>query len=133
VYAVGEFKGLAQGTINPNSSVYLFVGPTASVAVGAGQRLLGSASAALATASGVAIADVGLCYRPSNTNTLTNFTPGLDYMTVEIDTTSFPLSVSASVGGLTAGTYTVGLCIRNSGAVALADNDAVSGWVIVTN
>jgi hypothetical protein len=133
VYAVGEFRGLVSSTIAANSSAYVFVGPTASVAVGSGQRLLGSASAAVGTLSGVATLDAGLCYRPTNSNTLTNFAAGIDFMTVEVDTTSFPLSVSASVGGLTAGTYTVGLCIRNSGAVALGDNDVVNGWVIVTN
>jgi hypothetical protein len=113
--------------------VYVFVGPTASVAVGAGQRLLGSASAAVGTVSGVATLDAGLCYRPSNSTTLTNFASGIDFMTAEVDTTSFPLAISASIGALAAGTYTVGLCIRNSGTVALGDNDVVNGWVIVTN
>lgn len=123
------------GTITTsNTTAYQFVGPTASITTtSSAQKITGSGSATIATDTGVAaIVWYGLCYRPAGNTTLTNFV-GASYLITEVDATRSPKTVSASVTGLAAGTYDVGVCIMNRSAVAINDTDYVNGWFILTN
>lgn len=110
----------------------MFVGPTLIVAVAAGQRITATTVASLATAAGTATGDVGICHQLNGAGALTNFV-GLNYLTVGWTTTRIPTAAAATVSGLAAGNYTVGMCVRNTGATALANNDWVNGWVMLTN
>jgi hypothetical protein len=74
----------------------------------------------------------GLCYRPTGNTTITNFV-GASYIITEVDTTRNPRTVSASTTGLAAGSYDVGVCIRNNSTAVIDDNDFVNGWFILTN
>lgn len=130
IVTTATFAG-SVGSIAGGSSSYVFAGPTASVTVTTNQRLTGSAVAVLGLASaGSQSMDIGLCYQDAGG--IQNFA-GSSYMTVPAtgNRTAFP--VAASRAGLSAGTVTVGFCVRNGGVTALSNNDFVNGWVQVTN
>ena len=111
----------------------MFVGPTLIVAVAAAtQRITATTVASLATAAGTGVGDAGICYQLNGAGALTNFVGG-NYTTVGWTTTRIPTAAAATVTGLAAGNYTVGMCVRNTGATALANNDWVNGWVMLTN
>ena len=130
------FAGGPVGNFPAGAVDYAFAGPLFAVSITPGQRLTGSATAALGTLSaGTAVFDVGLCYQLQPGGTITNFA-GVEYMTVQIVTANerATFAVAASVAGLTAGTvYNVGYCVRNWGPLALNFNDWVNGWVMKTN
>lgn len=131
VVVTGTFNG-SIGTIPGSSTLWVLVGPTATVTTTASQRLTGAASAPLGIlGTGTVSFDYGLCYRPSAGGTVTNFT-GSSYSTGEAasNRTAFAATASVSPG---AGTWAVGFCVRNAGTVSLDDNDWVNGWIIVTN
>ena len=118
------------GVIAANSATYGFIGQTASITIEANQRLFGGGSAALAATSGTAQFRLGLCFQPG-AGALVNFTG--NYMEAQADTLRASQSVMAAGPALPAGDYTVGMCVRNSGAVALDDNDFMNAWIAVTN
>ncbi|MFN0188114.1 MAG: hypothetical protein ACKVQV_05380 [Bacteroidia bacterium] len=121
------------GSIAASSAVYVLVGGSAIVTITAGQKIVGVASAPLAVGSGVTAARIGMCYAPSPAGTpVTNFV-GSAYSSFEIDTNRGSFSASASISGLPAGTYFVGMGIMNFGVAAIADTDYVNGWVMVVN
>lgn len=73
--------------------------------------------------------DYGICYQLGG-GTLTTFQT---YLTSTITATArLPFSAS-SVVTPGAGTYTVGMCVRNTGAAAINSNDWVNGFIMVTN
>jgi hypothetical protein len=117
-----------------NAAGFQFMGPTATVTTSSNsQKITGSGSAAIATSTGVATGVLtGLCYRVTGGSTISNFA-NASYEIVEVGTTRTPVAVSASVTNLAPGTYDVGMCIRNTSAVVIDDNDYINGWFIVTN
>jgi hypothetical protein len=132
IVSTAAFSGGA-GSIAGGAVAYVFVGPTAQVAVAAGQKLTGSASAVLAYAAGSPSGSIwyGLCYQAAG-GAITNFVGG-NYLIATATTTRSPFAIGASVTGLAAGTYTVGYCVRNTAAAALNNNDFVNGYIQVTN
>lgn len=131
VVATGIFNGNAGVGPFTGMSSYGFVGPQATVTVASGQKLTAAAEAPLATTSGVAAVQFGICYQ-LGAGAVTNFAGGA-FGIAEIDTTRTPVAATASISNLAAGTYKVGFCLLQFGAVAINDNDYVNGWVIVTN
>lgn len=119
-------------TVNGSSLAFAWAGTPVSVTVGAGQRLTGSAVAILGTSSGSATAvGFGLCYQ-SGAGALVTFYP-VSYTSAASISARAPYAAAGTVSGLAAGTYNVGFCVRNVSATALNSNDAINGWVMVTN
>lgn len=132
VVSMHSFAGLIP-SIAASSTTYIFAGPTTTVTISAGQKIVGAATAPLATISGIATAKIGLCYAPISTpSNLTNFV-GFSFSEVQIDITKDTYSATATVSGLSPGTYLVGFGVFNSGLVAISNNDYVNGWVMVVN
>jgi hypothetical protein len=134
VVATASFNGSA-GTIPSSPSAYVFVGPTGTVTITASQRLTVMAVAILAAVGTTQLSDLGLCYRNAGTPAVepTNFVGG-NYLSVPITPGRKPYTVAGSVLLGQSGTWTVGMCIRNSATVqTVTDNDYVNGWVMVTN
>ena len=133
VVTVLPINGNIGNTIVGNSFVYVFAGPTVSVTITAGQKIVAVASAPLATTAGTSSGDIGICYAvPPLNSPITNFV-GASYSNVEFTTTRNTYTASATISGLAAGTYTIGFGVRNTGATTLADNNSSNGWVMVVN
>lgn len=132
IVATGSFSGLIN-TIAASSSAYVFAGGTATVTTTAGQRLTATAVGpmGLAAASAVQNGIVDVCYQPSAGGTISNFAGG-SYMLHRFGPQRTPYAAAGSVVP-GANTWKVGLCVRNTGAVAITDNDYSNGWVQVTN
>jgi hypothetical protein len=131
---VAGFNGHIFGAITGSAAAFVFAGPTATVTTTATQRLTGSAEAPIGLAEGSSdqTAEIDLCYQPNAGGTLTNFN-GMNssshVMFSDIRTYS---AAGTVVPG--AGTWKVGLCVRNNGGTAsISRNDYVNGWVMVTN
>src|SRR5690606_8165572 len=108
-------------------------GPTVQVTTTATQRITGTIAAGL----GINIfdtwvpTDIDLCYR-SGANPLINF-HGDNYTFTYVDVAPEPYQVAGTVQP-GAGTWQVGFCVRHRySTTALNANDAVNGWVVVTN
>ncbi|MCC6328068.1 MAG: collagen-like protein [Acidobacteria bacterium] len=117
----------------PNNSSYLFAGPTVSVTLTDGQRLIGAASASILSNPGTQpgeVFDYGLCYQAAG-GTINNFLDN-NFLAAHKPVQLSNFSASAVVE-LPAGTYTVGFCIRNRSATAIGPGDTVNGWLMVAN
>lgn len=131
VVAIASFAGPLP-SIPANAPNFTLVGPTSTVTITSVQRLSGSASAILRrTVANTGVVLLGLCYQ-QGAGPITNFA-GLNYMETQVDTFGRPYAVAVSVVPGTAGTYTVGFCVRNASTGPLDGNDYVNGWVMVTN
>jgi hypothetical protein len=74
--------------------------------------------------------DLQVCWSPTGANTPQFFDPP-NYMTIRAaSTTTVPYTSSLSTT-LPAGSYDIGLCVRNWGAAALDRNDWINGSVMV--
>lgn len=109
-----------------------FAGPTAVVTTNAGDRLTGTAGGDMGSSGATGNADVGLCYRPSTNSfaPLTSFSGNhRPLFTPERRT-----YIAAATVVLGAGTWKVGLCVRNNSPVGLtiSNNFNAIGWVEVT-
>jgi len=127
-----SFFGPVQ-TIAPNSGAWVFAGPPALVTTTAlHPRVVGAASAALGFAPGSAegVADLGMCYRPASGGTLLNFY-GANFIQHGFSVARLPYVATATVA-LPAGSFLVGLCVRNSSSHAISNNNYVNGYVQVT-
>lgn len=132
IVASYTISGLAPSII-PASSPLAFIGPTVTVTVTNGRRITGSASASLGTTAGNIASGVwtSLCYQASGGPI--NWFGGANTMQVSVITvTRIPYAAASSVQ-LTAGTYTVGYCVQNQTLTALANNDWINGFFLVTN
>ncbi|MDI1482518.1 collagen-like protein [Polyangium sp. y55x31] len=119
-------------TVNGSSLAFAWAATPVSVTVAAGQRITGSAVAILGTSSGSATSvGFGLCYQ-SGAGPLVTFYPA-SYTSAASISARAPYAAAGTVSGLAAGTYNVGFCVRNVSATALNSNDAINGWVMVTN
>ncbi|MBI5090332.1 MAG: hypothetical protein HZB15_16150 [Actinobacteria bacterium] len=128
VVSTARFSGLMNTLFVAGS--YVFMGPTTSVTVAAGQRMTGSAMAPIGVSAGAATVQLDLCYRTNGTsNALTGFNGG-EYSVVEVSTVRVSYAVTGTVVP-GAGTWEVGVCgITNA---SLNDNNFVNGYVQVTN
>ena len=121
-------------SISNDSRQWVFAGPTATVTTTASQRITGAAQAPLGTTTaGKAMFRYDLCYRAADTlNIPLNFT-GDDFSQGEVSDTAGIISFSADASVVPgAGTWEVGYCVWNFGALVLDNNDFVNGWVIIT-
>lgn len=116
-----------------NSSSYVFAGPAAQVTTTASHpRVTGTATAPMGLLSGSPQhSDVGVCYQPSSGGVLTNFV-GTNFSTSYF-TTQRATYAAAATKVLPAGTFNVGMCVRNNGGSAINNNNYVNGWVMVTS
>jgi len=124
----------------PPSSVWVFAGATASVTTSSKQALTGVAVGGLGLVTGLASTTVALdlCYRPESGSALKNFAGNLNYLDHRVTSeTRAYTAVGTVMPG--AGTWRVGLCVRNADAAGnpnvapLGNNDYVNGWIQVTN
>ncbi len=127
------FSGAIQSIVG-SATVYVFAGPTATVTITASQHLTGSASGVMGLSTGgPQRVDVGMCYQ-LGAGVVTNFIDPTHYVTVPMPAEQRSYAASATVVPGAAGTYTVGLCVRNQhGAIAIDNNDYMNGFVQVTN
>ena len=135
IAATLSFAGSVPSITGSTTAGYVFAGPTASVTITAAQRLTGSAFAAMGLASGTVTqsADIGMCYQLGS-GTITNFVGGALYVTVPVSPERRSYPASATVVPGIAGTYNVGMCVRNDvGTIAISNNDFMNGFVQVTN
>jgi membrane protease YdiL (CAAX protease family) len=119
-------------SIAGNSGLYAFAGPTARVTTTeARPRVSGTASAGLGLLSGSPqFADTGMCWRADGGGTVTNFVgSGFTTQRFTADRAAYAASASAV---LAAGSYDVGMCVRNNGPSTINNNAYVNGWVQVT-
>jgi hypothetical protein len=133
IAATVTFSGAIQA-IAGSGTVYVFAGPTAVVTITASQRLTGSAFGVMGlTTGGPQRIDIGMCYQ-LGAGAVLNFIDPTHYVTVPMPAEQRMYTASATVVPGTAGTYTVGLCVRNQhGAIAIDNNDYMNGFVQVTN
>ena len=131
-----QFAG-SIGSITGGASVgYVFAGPTSSVTISGTQRLTGAATGVFGLEIGTGSTvtqntDFGMCYQ-LGAGPITNFTGNYTTVPVPAERRAYSATMSAVPG--TAGTYTVGFCIRNrGGTVSISNNDFMNGWVQVTN
>ncbi len=119
--------------IAPNSSVWVFAGPAAQVTTTAvHRRVVGTASAALGFAPGTAgdFADLGMCYRLASGGNTLNFYGG-NFTQHGFSAARTPYTATGAVV-LAAGSYLVGLCVRNSSSKTISNNNFVNGYAQVT-
>ncbi|MDC0666381.1 collagen-like protein [Nannocystis radixulma] len=125
----GQTAGYAAG-----SNTWVFVGPTAVVNTQAGQRITGTAEASLGLDLAnqfASLADVDLCYQAVGNPALTSFNGDLAVNHMFLAAGLAYVGTGSVVPG--AGSWNVGLCLRNSGTEDIVYNDRVNGWVMVTN
>lgn len=115
------------------SATYAFAGPTATVTItSSSQKITAVASNSMSLqTAGNQTAYIGMCYKLGTTGTITNFVGG-NFTVHNITNARLPYTASATITGLTPGTYTIGLGILNGGALPIT-GDYVNGWVMVTN
>src|SRR5690606_5269710 len=134
VVTIVALGGSATASIAGNSAVYVFVGPTSQVTVTGTQRLTGSAEVPLGLPAGSAPTNgyLGLCYQPTaGGSTIANFAGGNYSRHRFVAGRQTYAAAGTVVPG--AGTYNLGVCVRNISATPITDNDFVNGWVMVTN
>jgi hypothetical protein len=126
----GPISSIASGG---SGAPWTFAGPGGNVTVASGQRITASAGGAMALASGSAnqLVEVSLCYQLVGGGSMIAMY-GAGFM-VEHFTTTRTIHSASMAAMPPAGTYTVGLCVRNTGPAAINNNDYVAGWVQVTN
>jgi hypothetical protein len=131
----GSFNGPIAAI--PVSSGFVFAGPTVTLTTTAGQTIMASSEAPLATttAASTASIEVSICKSPATgTPALTlldTITPA-GYSISTATTTRIPFAADAA-GAPGAGTWKIGECVNNTSAtVAVDGNDYVSGYAFVT-
>jgi hypothetical protein len=132
VMSIAVFAGKVL-QISGGSDVYVFAGPTATVTTADGQKLTGAGQAPFALSPGTPSQAIhyGLCYQSTaGESTVLNFV-GDNYSIGMINTIRWPWYAAASVSP-GAGTWNVGICVRNVGANSIDNTDFVNGWVMVT-
>lgn len=135
IHAIQTFTG-AIAPLAANSPTFVFAGPVTSVTTADGQRLVVSASAAMALTAGAPAqnAQIGICYRAQAdpTAALNVVGPTGSFLVVAVTSTRsvFAYSNSAAVP---AGQWAVGMCVQNLGAAQIANNDFAVGYVMIVN
>ncbi len=120
-------------SIAGSASTYTFTRAFTTVTLAANQRMTGAATAVLGkTTADSEQAAISLCYQLNGAGEIFDFTPS-NFNLVQFTATRLTYSATASVANLAAGTYRVGLCVKNTGSTAINNNDFTNGWVMVTN
>jgi len=119
-------------SIAPNSSVFVFVGPTVTVNIGQGDMIIASAGASLATSALFGAAEFGHSICTQVGAGAIGSMAGNAYHIAQVggNKTTFTTSVR---GNMNIGTYKVGYCVRNYGGATLDHVDTVNGWVMVVH
>lgn len=132
VVAIVDFHGVI-GDIAGNAGSPVFVGPTNTITTTLGQRLTGSAVAALGKDTiGTNTTVVGLCYKSTLVGGATNLFM-IDRTVVKITSGSRLNHAAAASVQMDAGNWAVGFCVENGESSTLDNNGNVNGWVMVTN
>jgi hypothetical protein len=119
------------GSLSGNPATFTFAGPTASVQVGTGQRMTGSASATIGDSSaGGRSFEFGLCYSDGTTMKLFSGSGNQQFGVGTVDFPSFATAGSVIPG---AGSYAVGFCTISPTTIPPDKPENVSGFVQVTN
>lgn len=127
-----SISGAISTDIAASAGTFSFVGPTTTVTITATQRLTGSSTVAVGTASGVSNSvNFDICYKLGS-GFIHTFS-GTNFLNFQVDATRSPLTASGTTVPGVAGTYTVGPCIENVGTVDLQNNDYANTWIQVTN
>lgn len=128
-----EMVSGAVGTVAGNSTSWVFAGPTVSTSTTATESITGAVQSPLGTTeTGIAAFKYDLCYRAAGTSdVLINFAgSGSSSGEVTSATTASLAAIGSVVPG--SGTWEVGYCLLNSGAVNLDRNGNANGWIMVT-
>lgn len=134
---VVEVGGWGDG-IDPilHGAGFVWAGPVTTLTTTASQSIVASGSAALGTSGPTVQADVGMCVGPHPSAAPSTFldTSGIEPYT-ELDVTATPSSYAASATGAHgAGTWDVGICVRdNDAANNISNNDDSVGYAFVVN
>jgi hypothetical protein len=122
--------GGAVGTLPSNTLTYIFLGPKATVTLGASASVgaYGSAGLARQQTSPLTIS-IGVCYQ--NQAGPGSVTPLGTTTSINVDDKLISYGASGSAA-LPAGTYNVGFCANNTTSGAVNKNDTTSGFAIVT-
>lgn len=122
----------ATGGLNnlPQSTAFIFVGPTLSVALSAGQQISASLSVSMYTGSMPAIGGISACYRPTG-GAVTLFNSG-HFHTIDVGSTKIASAVIASTSPGLSDTLEVGFCGKNTTSVPITVRE-ISGFFMVTN
>ncbi len=96
-------------------------------------NVTGSAGAPLGLVAGSTpqLADVGMCYQPSGGGTITNMY-GSNF-SQQYFTSARATYATSATKALPAGTYNVGMCVRNNGSSTISNNNFLNRWILVTN
>ncbi|MFO1305935.1 MAG: hypothetical protein U1F54_19595 [Burkholderiales bacterium] len=129
VVDVKSWYGAIASLVVLQNDVYQFIGPTVTVTVASGQRIVSSSAFTIGSGLGGNIA-WEICYR----DTVSSAIIADRY----IISTLYPgqrVTISpAKAIGPPAGTYEVGVCMAGSGAARILDNnDYIWGWAMVVN
>jgi hypothetical protein len=122
------------GTVSSQAGLgYRFIGGTTSITVDAGQRLMGSGTAALGTDGAEFLFRLDLCYQNTTPlGPLMSFVAPADSLLASVADRTLLYTASPSVVIPGAGTYNVGLCLDPIGG-NMNGNGTANGWVIATN
>lgn len=132
-------NGYAQGsvvTLVDTLGAYAFIGPSVSVTIAAGNRIIVDGVAALGStaAGGATLSRLSICHQPSAGGALVD--NDADYLGVlrVPQNTRVPMSMSQRISSLAAGTYNVGLCYQAAAGQPAGwnSNDWVNVVAIVT-
>jgi hypothetical protein len=120
------------GTITANNPNYVFAGPTSSLTTTDSQSIAASGSAALGAAAPASVR-VTVCKQPSTGGDLTPLASSSSvYEGVTVQTTRLTFAISEA-GAPGAGTWNIGMCVRDNTAQAVDNNDWSIGYAFVTN
>jgi hypothetical protein len=121
-------------TLAANSTVFVFVGPTATVSTTEGQALVGSAEAPLGQSAVATYSiNVSMCYQSTEQGEqpVNIFGGDENYSIVELRQPGMSVSAAGAViPG--AGAWNVGMCAQNPFGTDVF-GDYVNGWVMVVN
>jgi hypothetical protein len=131
VVTTGSWTGPV-GTILALSPIN-FIGSTATVTVGTGQRLTASSSVGLGTSAGTADLTIGICYQLASGGTIFYLTHRAVNATVTTTQLTYAASQSSTPGDPAPGSYHIGMCAANFSLTAVSNTSPALGWVIVTN
>ncbi|MCX4239507.1 hypothetical protein [Paraliomyxa miuraensis] len=115
-------------------SAYVFLGPTVSVTVAAGNTIHVTSTAVLGTTNitGATMSRLSVCHQPAAGGVLIDNDADWSVVRIPVNT-SIPMAVSQRISGLAAGTYNVGMCYRMAAGQSgnWNDNDWVTSKVLV--
>lgn len=125
-----DLSGEGSYEVFPGKS-WQFFGPVRTVNVGDGQKLFGSASAALGTSNAPTRAAIAICYQRSASDPIVPLV-GDNHLNVTIDGSQRSHSVHAAAS-LPRGAYNIGFCVVNLGKEIIGNNNYVNGWMMVSD